>query len=80
MTDTNKRYSYLIAAVIQIDVHPAGENPTNTPHVFHAQSVYGPRSYVSHAVHAYQPFVKSLTELDSDKPSGRFISFIVMSH
>jgi hypothetical protein len=37
--------------VIRIDVHPAGENPTNTPYTFHAQSVYGPGPYVSHVVH-----------------------------
>jgi hypothetical protein len=27
-------------------------NPTNMPHVSHAQSLYDPRSYVSHAVNA----------------------------
>jgi hypothetical protein len=43
MTATNKRYSYLTVTVIRIDVHPAGENQTNTPHVFHARSAYEPR-------------------------------------
>jgi hypothetical protein len=47
----NKQHSYSRVAVIRINVHPVGENPTNTPHVFHAQSTYGPRSYVSHVVH-----------------------------
>jgi hypothetical protein len=48
---TNKRYSYSRDAVIRIDVHHTGENPTNTPHTFHARSVYDPRPYISHAVH-----------------------------
>jgi hypothetical protein len=51
MIVTNKRYSYLRVAVIQINVHPAGENLANTPHTFHARSVYGPLPYVSHVVH-----------------------------
>jgi hypothetical protein len=51
-TATNKRYSYSRVTTIRIDVHPAEENPTNTPHTFHAQSVYGPKPYVSHAVNA----------------------------
>jgi hypothetical protein len=29
-------YSYPSAAVIRIDVHPVGENSTNTPYAFHA--------------------------------------------
>jgi hypothetical protein len=48
MTATNKRYSYLRVAEIRIDVHPAGENPINTPHALHAQFTYGPRPYISH--------------------------------
>jgi hypothetical protein len=48
---------------IQIDVHPAGENQTNTPHTSHAQSVYGHRPYVSHVVNAKEPFAKSSTDL-----------------
>jgi hypothetical protein len=51
MTTTNKGYSYLRVAAIQIDVHPAVENPTNTPHAFHAQSAYDPGPYVSRVVH-----------------------------
>jgi hypothetical protein len=35
MTAINKRYSYPRVAVIRIDVHPTGKNPTNTPHVFY---------------------------------------------
>jgi hypothetical protein len=35
-------YSYPRVTVIRIDVLPAGENPTNTSHAFHAQSAYGP--------------------------------------
>jgi hypothetical protein len=31
---------------------PAQENPTNMSHVSHAQSMYGPRPYVSHTVNA----------------------------
>jgi hypothetical protein len=38
MTATNKWYSYLIVVVIQINVHPTGENLINTPHAFHARS------------------------------------------
>jgi hypothetical protein len=34
MTVTNKRYSYPKVAAIWIDVHPAGENPTNTTRMF----------------------------------------------
>jgi hypothetical protein len=52
MTATNKPYSYSRVTVVQIDVHPVGENPTNTPHAFHAQSMYGLRPYISHAVNA----------------------------
>jgi hypothetical protein len=48
MIAANKRYSYPRVAVIQIDVHLAGENPTNMPHASHAQFAYGPRPYVSH--------------------------------
>jgi hypothetical protein len=51
-TATNKRYSYPRVAVIRIDAYHTGENPTNTPHTSHAQSAYGPRPYVSHAVNA----------------------------
>jgi hypothetical protein len=43
-------YSYLSITAIRIDVHPTGENLTNTPHTFNAQSAYGPRPYVSHTV------------------------------
>jgi hypothetical protein len=49
-TAINKRYSYLRITAIWINAHPAWKNPTNTPHASHAQSVYGPRPYVSHAV------------------------------
>jgi hypothetical protein len=50
MIDTNKWYSYLRVTVIRIDVHPIGENTTNMPYTSHAQSVYGPRPYISHVV------------------------------
>jgi hypothetical protein len=50
--------------VIQIDVHSAGENPTNTSHAFHAQSAYGLRPYVSHTVHLKQHFIQSSTDLN----------------
>jgi hypothetical protein len=42
--------SYPRVTVIWIDVHPVEENPTNTPHASHTQSVYGRRLYVSHTV------------------------------
>jgi hypothetical protein len=58
MTATNKRYSYPIVAAIQIDVHPAEENPISTPHTFHARSAYGPRPYISRSPHR-QPFASS---------------------
>jgi hypothetical protein len=45
---TNKRYSYPRVMTIRIDVHPVGENPTNTPHTFHAQSIYGQTIRISH--------------------------------
>jgi hypothetical protein len=51
-TVTNKRYSYPRVTVIWIDVHPTGENQTNMPYAFHAQSAYDPRPYVSHTVNA----------------------------
>jgi hypothetical protein len=54
MAATNKQYSYPRVAAIQINVHLAGENSTNTPHTFHARSTYGPRLYVSHIVHVLQ--------------------------
>jgi hypothetical protein len=47
MTTTNKRYSYPKVAAIRIDVHYVRENPINTPHAFHAQSVYIPRPNIS---------------------------------
>jgi hypothetical protein len=47
MIAINKRYSYPRVKAIRIDVHPAGENPTNTSHAFHAPSAYSPRPYVS---------------------------------
>jgi hypothetical protein len=31
-----------------LDVHRVGENPINTSHAFHAQSMYAPRPYISH--------------------------------
>jgi hypothetical protein len=43
--------------VIRIDVHPVGENPTNTSHAFHAQYVYGPRPYIA-------TFCETLIDLD----------------
>jgi hypothetical protein len=46
-------YSYPRAAVIGIDVHPVGENLTNTPHASHTQSAYGSRPYVSHEKHIW---------------------------
>jgi hypothetical protein len=55
MTAANKRYSYLRVAAIRVDVHPTGENPINTPHVFHAQFAYGPGPYISRGSHR-QPF------------------------
>jgi hypothetical protein len=39
-------------AVIRIDVHPVGGNPTNMLHASHTQSVYGTGPYVSHVVNA----------------------------
>jgi hypothetical protein len=59
MTATNKQYSYLSVAVIRIDVHPAGENSTNTPHASYTRSTYDPQPYISHTVRESQPFVKS---------------------
>jgi hypothetical protein len=55
-TTTNKRYPYLRVAMIQIDVHPAGENPTNMSHALHAQSAYVHRPYVTYVVHILQHF------------------------
>jgi hypothetical protein len=57
MTATNKQYSYLRVTVIRINVHPTGENPTNTSHAFHAQLAYGSRPYISHVVHVLQHFM-----------------------
>jgi hypothetical protein len=48
----NKQYSYLRVVSIRIDVHPVGENPIDTPHAFHVQSVYGPILYISRVVNA----------------------------
>jgi hypothetical protein len=50
MTAVNKQYSYLRVTVIRIDIHIIEENPTNMPHASHAQSMYGPRPYISHVV------------------------------
>jgi hypothetical protein len=55
MTATNKRYSYLRVAAIRIDVHPAGENPINMTHTFHARFAYGPGPYISYGPRR-QPF------------------------
>jgi hypothetical protein len=50
MTVANKQYSYLRVAMIRIDVHSAGENLINMPHIFHARFVYGPGLYISHGL------------------------------
>jgi hypothetical protein len=55
MTTTNKRYSYLRVTVIRINVHPTRKNLINTPHTFHARSVYGPQPYISRGP-CRQPF------------------------
>jgi hypothetical protein len=52
LTATNKRLLISRVTAIQIDVHPTGENLTNMPHASRAQSVYGLRPYVSHAINA----------------------------
>jgi hypothetical protein len=39
----------------RIDVHPPGENPINTTHVFHARFMYGPGPYISRGL-CRQPF------------------------
>jgi hypothetical protein len=57
-------YSYSRVTAIQIDVHPAGKNPTNTPHASHAQSTYGSGPYVSHVVHIWQPCALSSAVMD----------------
>jgi hypothetical protein len=52
MTATNKR---LLISETHDDSNrctPCRGNPTKMPHAFHAQSTYGPRPYVSHAVNA----------------------------
>jgi hypothetical protein len=36
--------------VIQIVVHPTGENPINTLHAFHARFTYGPGPYISNGL------------------------------
>jgi hypothetical protein len=41
--------------MIQIDVHPVGENPINTPHALRARFAYGPEPYISRGLHR-QPF------------------------
>jgi hypothetical protein len=49
-TATNKR---LLISESHDDLNqctPRMVNPTNTPHTSHTQSVYGARSYISHAV------------------------------
>jgi hypothetical protein len=50
MTVANKQYSYLRVTVIQIDVHPVGENLTNTTYASHIESAYDPRPHISHMV------------------------------
>jgi hypothetical protein len=64
MTVTNKWYLYLRVTAIQIDVHLAGENLTNTTHTLptpvHIRLLYascGRSPYVT-------TFHESLTELD----------------
>jgi hypothetical protein len=54
MTATNKRLPYLRVVVIRINVHPAGENPTNTictlltpVHVRPAYASYGRSPYMA---------------------------------
>jgi hypothetical protein len=64
MTAANKGYSYPRIAAIQIDVHPTGKTPTNTPHTSHAQSAYDLRPYISHVVNAKQSFTKSSIAMD----------------
>jgi hypothetical protein len=45
-------YSYLRVATIRIDVHPAGENPTNTPHASHAQCMVLDHTYFTRPTHS----------------------------
>jgi hypothetical protein len=55
MTAAIKRYSYPRDTMIRIDIHPAEENPINTPHAFHASFAYGLRPYISRGP-CRQPF------------------------
>jgi hypothetical protein len=55
MAATNKRLLISESRGIRIDVHPAGKNPINKPHAFHAQFTYGLRPYISHCPRR-QPF------------------------
>jgi hypothetical protein len=52
MTVVNKQYPYPRVTAIRIDIHIIEENMTNMLHASHAQSAYGPKPYVSHAVNA----------------------------
>jgi hypothetical protein len=74
MTTTNKRYTYLRVTMIQIDVHPAGENPINTTctlltlvHVCPTYASCGQSPYVA-------TYHESSTDLDgSHCPRGKWL-------
>jgi hypothetical protein len=62
-------YSYPRVAMIWIDVHPVGENPTNTPHTLHT-SVHVHPAYASYGQSLYMvTFHESSTELS--KPTAQ---------
>jgi hypothetical protein len=51
MTATNKWYSYLRVTVIQIDVHPIGENPNNMILAFLSHRIICKRTYANCSIH-----------------------------
>jgi hypothetical protein len=67
MTATNKWCSNPRVVAIWIDVYPAGENPINTSHAFHARSAYGLQPYISCCTRR-QPFGSPYTRKKSWKP------------
>jgi hypothetical protein len=62
MAATKKQYSYPRVAAIQIDVHPTGENPTNTTRTLltpvHLRPVY--------ASYAQSPYMATFHEMSTE--------------
>jgi hypothetical protein len=78
-------YSNPRVTVIQITVHPAGENPTNTSHAFHAQSRGSHIATFHTAVNIFEHIHCTrekglLTQSTARRPSDSWVRTQLLSH